>query len=431
MRARPQALWFDGFVVDLARGCMRRDGADVLLRPKTFEVLRFLVENNGRLLGKEEIISAVWKDAFVTDNSLVQCLIEIRRALGDDSQTIIRTIPRRGYIFDVAVTDEPARGVGSIPERKPAPAQIHEGQDSNPRKTIVSAPQAAVRSAVESPRAIRMELFGGFRMSSEGAPVTAVTTSRMRALLAFLLLNAGSTVSRQQLAFVFWPDSSEPQARTNLRQLFHHLRSAWPAAERYIEGNTQILRWRTEEAFTLDVAEFEAALLEADEAHKKEDRLAARQALLRSVDLYRGDLLPGVSEEWIETYRQRLKEKYSGALASLIVFFEEARDYQAAIRHAESLLAEDPFRETVHETIMRLHGLNGDRAEALRAYERCRTVLRRELGVEPRMAMQRMRERISRVDMQPPSASRPPSPSSELRLVGRVIFRHHGFVERI
>ena len=102
--SRPQALWFDRFVVDLARGCLRRDGADVKLRPKSFEVLRFLAENHGRLLSKEEIISAVWRDAFVTDNSLVQCLIEIRRALGDDSQTIIRTVPRRGYIFDVAVT---------------------------------------------------------------------------------------------------------------------------------------------------------------------------------------------------------------------------------------------------------------------------------------------------------------------------------------
>jgi adenylate cyclase len=112
--SRPQALWFDGFVIDLARGCLRKDGADVKLRPKSFEVLQFLTENHGRLLSKEEIINAVWKDAFVTDNSLVQCLIEIRRALGDDSQTIIRTVPRRGYIFDVVVTENSVRAENAV-----------------------------------------------------------------------------------------------------------------------------------------------------------------------------------------------------------------------------------------------------------------------------------------------------------------------------
>src|ERR1700726_4832666 len=128
----PQALWFDGFVIDLARGCLRRNGADLKLRPKSFEVLRFLAENHGRLLGKEEIISAVWKDAFVTDNSLVQCLIEIRRALGDDSQTIIRTVPRRGYIFDVTATagNEYERGAGSSRGRKSTQAQIQRSEDT-------------------------------------------------------------------------------------------------------------------------------------------------------------------------------------------------------------------------------------------------------------------------------------------------------------
>lgn len=418
--SRPQTLCFEGFVIDLARGCLRRDGADVKLRPKSFEVLRFLAENHGRLLSKEEIIRSVWTDAFVTDNSLVQCLIEIRRALGDDSQTFIRTVPRRGYIFDVAVIagDEYDRDVGSIRERQSAVSQIQRGQDTKPASTAPSAPQAPAGSAAEVFAATRIELLGGFRMSCNGAPVTAVTTSRMQALLAYLVLNAGSTVSRQQLAFLFWPDSSEPQARTNLRQVLHHFRSAWQAAENYIKSDAQIVRWRTEEPFTFDVSEFETALAQADEAHRKEDSSTGRRALLRCADLYRGDLLPGLRDEWVDTHRQLLKQKYSGVLTRLIALFEQARDYQAAIRHAESLLSQDPFRETVHQTIMRLHGLTGDRAAALRAYERCATVLRQELGVEPGIATRRMRDQISRADMQPP-ASGAPARSSEPALVGR------------
>lgn len=92
---------FEAFTLDLSRGCLRRGQSEIKLRPKSFEVLRYLIENQGRLISKDELIQAVWADAFVTDNSLVQCLIEIRRGFGDESQTIIRTLPRRGYIFDL------------------------------------------------------------------------------------------------------------------------------------------------------------------------------------------------------------------------------------------------------------------------------------------------------------------------------------------
>ena len=139
--------------------------------------------------------------------------------------------------------------------------------------------------------------------------------------------------------------------------------------------------------------------------HQREDSSTERRALLSCLDLYRGDLLPGLHDEWIETHRERLKQKYSGVLESLIALFEQARDYPAAIRHAESLLSQDPFQETVYQAIMRLHGLNGDRAEALRAYQRCATVLRRELGVEPGIATRRIRDQISRAEIQPPPAS--------------------------
>jgi DNA-binding winged helix-turn-helix (wHTH) protein len=113
-QGREHTLSFDAFTLDVSRGCLRRGADDVRLRPKSFDVLRYLVENPGRLVGKEELLRAVWRHAFVTDNSLVQCLIEIRRALHDDGQVIIRTVPRRGYIFDTAVieardTSGPAR----------------------------------------------------------------------------------------------------------------------------------------------------------------------------------------------------------------------------------------------------------------------------------------------------------------------------------
>jgi TolB-like protein/DNA-binding winged helix-turn-helix (wHTH) protein/cytochrome c-type biogenesis protein CcmH/NrfG len=99
-------LRFDRYVLDLERGCLLLDGSEIALRPKTFAVLLYLVENAGRLVSKEAIFAAVWPNLAITDDVLVQSVGELRRALGEDGARLIRTIPRRGYRFESAV--EPA-----------------------------------------------------------------------------------------------------------------------------------------------------------------------------------------------------------------------------------------------------------------------------------------------------------------------------------
>jgi len=79
-------------------------GEELKLRPKVYETLKYLVEHPGRLIGKQELMQAVWPDAFVTDDSLVQCTLELRRALGDRNQQLLKTVPRRGYLFTSEVT---------------------------------------------------------------------------------------------------------------------------------------------------------------------------------------------------------------------------------------------------------------------------------------------------------------------------------------
>ena len=87
-------------------------GAEVIkLRPKVYETLKYLVENPGRLISKQELMQAVWPDAFVTDDSLVQCTVELRRALDDSNQQLVKTVPRRGYVFTAQVT--PAQSMSS------------------------------------------------------------------------------------------------------------------------------------------------------------------------------------------------------------------------------------------------------------------------------------------------------------------------------
>lgn len=95
---------FDDFRLDLARGRLLRGAEPVPLRPKSFELLAYLVENRGRLLPKDELIGALWPDVVVTDDSLTRCVSDVRAALGDRAQALVRTVPRRGYLFEAPVT---------------------------------------------------------------------------------------------------------------------------------------------------------------------------------------------------------------------------------------------------------------------------------------------------------------------------------------
>jgi TolB-like protein len=84
---------------------LRRDGVVLPLRPKSFDVLVYLAQNPGRLIPKAELIDNVWQNVIVTENSLVQCIKEIREALQDEGQKAIETVSKRGYLFASPVVD--------------------------------------------------------------------------------------------------------------------------------------------------------------------------------------------------------------------------------------------------------------------------------------------------------------------------------------
>lgn len=112
---------FGAFTLDIARGCVLKGGEEINLRPKVYETLKYFVENPGRLIGKQELMQAVWPDAFVTDDSLVQCAVELRRALDDGAQQLLKTVPRRGYLFTPMVMQG---------QSTPEPSLVHDSFNS-------------------------------------------------------------------------------------------------------------------------------------------------------------------------------------------------------------------------------------------------------------------------------------------------------------
>src|SRR3979490_3229203 len=118
---------------------------------------------------------------------------------------------------------------------------------------------------------MRVELFGNLRITYQQQLITAINTNRLQSLFAFLLLSGDAPQSREHLAFLLWPESSESQARTNLRQLLHHLRRALPVECSLLVTDNHTACWRADSTCSIDVVEFETAALRAADAQKDRD----------------------------------------------------------------------------------------------------------------------------------------------------------------
>src|SRR5690349_4424369 len=121
---------FEGFALDLVRGALLdAKGVEVPLRAKSFDLLRLFVTNASRLLDRDAINQAIWSDVVVTDDAITQCVRDIRRVLGDERQTILKTVPRRGYVFTSKMTtgeqpSAPRTNVAILPPDKPSIAVL-------------------------------------------------------------------------------------------------------------------------------------------------------------------------------------------------------------------------------------------------------------------------------------------------------------------
>lgn len=224
-------------------------------------------------------------------------------------------------------------------------------------------------------------LFGELRVQLNGRLVAPLESTRARSLLAYLLLHADAPQSRQRLAFLLWPDSSEAQARTNLRHLLHTLRRAMPEVEPFLEVTPQTLRWRTELSYWLDVDAFEAALARA--ALPGADVDVALTSLREALGYYTEDLLTGCYDEWLVERRDHLRDRYLSALERISDLLAGRGDHAEAIRFGRELLRSDPLREDAYRRLIGLLDDAGDGAGAVRVYHECASTLSRELGVEP------------------------------------------------
>jgi TolB-like protein/DNA-binding SARP family transcriptional activator/rhodanese-related sulfurtransferase len=225
---------------------------------------------------------------------------------------------------------------------------------------------------------LEIRLLGGLEIGGDRDTGAPVLSGKARALVAYLALQHGRPQSREKLAALFWQDSPEEQARTNLRQAISTVRKALND-----HRDANLVADRNQVALTgwdidFDVTEFERLIAEA-----------TPDALVRAVALYKGDLLDGFSlkeasfETWVRAERERLRHLASDALTKLTEHYSTVGDADRCVETAARLLNLDPLREAVHRILMRAYAAQGRHASALKQFEACRDMLKRELDVEP------------------------------------------------
>lgn len=235
---------------------------------------------------------------------------------------------------------------------------------------------------------LRIYAFGGFRVYWGDELIDDFPTRKAESLLCYLILNRHRFHPREVLAEVLWGQAESRNAKACLNTALWRLRRILQSHEvepaEYLIVDREQIRFNTETDYWLDVGEFEAL---SSEFEAEREGTAPEEwnvePLRKSVNLYQGDLLEGVYEDWFLYDRERLQQMFLRALARLMVHHGAKSQYEEGIAYGQQILSLDPLREEVHRRLMRYCQLAGRRACALRQYEVCRRVLREELGIEP------------------------------------------------
>jgi DNA-binding SARP family transcriptional activator len=263
-----------------------------------------------------------------------------------------------------------------------------------------------------------MRLLGGFEVWWDGRLVGGFESQKVRALLGYLACHRGRVLARDHLAGLLWPEGSSESTRHALRQALYNLKSTLPPEARsLLVGTYTGVQLDGKADLWIDVTEFE----EAVRLGKGRDGIDLHY-LMTAVQLYRGELLSGfflrdceVFEEWLVAEQERLREMAVDALRLLVEHYRLRGEHRFGLHYARRLVVLEPLSEEARRDVMRLALHAGRRSFALAEYEKLRTMLRDELGVDPLEETRALYDSILR------EKSDPGEPPPEVEVLGPLV----------
>ena len=271
---------------------------------------------------------------------------------------------------------------------------------------------------------VRIRLIGRFGVEVDGNPADDARFGQLGKLaLAFLATERHRSVSRDELADVIWGDSPPSTWPDALRGVISRVRAVLDAAGLpggpTLTSSSGCYQLHLPAGASVDVEEA-AALLDASRAALGGEHAArAVETAAEAVSLTAGQFLAGSGGDWVERRQRVLDELRLDALDALSTAATACGQVALATEAAEEAIGLQPLRESAYVRLAAAHGAAGNRAEALRAYERCRRTLAEELGVNPSPTTEAAYLRLL-TEEDPPAPRAPgPLPSSITSFVGR------------
>ena len=256
---------------------------------------------------------------------------------------------------------------------------------------------------------LRVSVLGGQQITDDREGGVQVRSSRALALIACLAVHGGVPHARQQIAGLLWPESGDAQALTNLRRELHHLRQVL-GDDGSLLVTARDLCWVDAPTCLVDVRVFDTERTAALTAAESGDDDAVIGHGTNAIAQYRGDLLPGVYDDWLAEARARL-ERQCVELCDLVgATRARVGDLAGAATTARRRIELQPLEEVGYRVLMGLQADMGDRAAAVSTYHHCASLLERELSVVPDDATRAVFQRLmTRPRTGPPAADDPPA----------------------
>ncbi len=258
---------------------------------------------------------------------------------------------------------------------------------------------------------LELRLFGPGEAVCGQSPLPGFPEQQPYQLMCYLVLCRRQPQRRERLAALLWGDCPTSVSLKHLRnvlwRLRRYLQAAGVSADDYLQADDDCVTFTGTGPYWLDVEVFEAAMLRYQDLRSRD--LAEEQAreMEAALQVYTGELLHGIYEDWCLFDRERLRALYFGGLTKLMTYYRLTARYEQSLAYGRQILALDETLERVHRHVMRLYWLMGNRNAALKQYQRCIEVLVDTLQVLPSEATQRLYQAIIRSDAPARPLARP------------------------
>ncbi len=241
---------------------------------------------------------------------------------------------------------------------------------------------------------LKVRMLGDLEFYLDERRLNDFAPRQSRLVFVYLLLRPGRHYDRLHLAAQFWPNLSDSRARKTLNTEIWRICSGLKAEgldpHEIIDRQNGVIGVCHGAAYTSDVATVRAAYRGLDTLDPELCAGSEVMAIAEAVNLYRGDLLEDVLDDWCLLQRTDIRARHIQALEFLLRYSVSHQYWQAGLRYGQVLLRMDDLMEHIHRAVMRCHFMMGNRPGAMRQYASCQKILSDELGVCPMIQTEKL-----------------------------------------